>query len=54
VVGFEIPSLLLCAVWLRFLGGESWRSTVAVSVVTVAAFHVLFVELLSIPLPRLV
>jgi putative tricarboxylic transport membrane protein len=30
VMGFEIPSVLLCMVWLRFLGGESWRSTVLV------------------------
>src|SRR5688572_12195651 len=34
VIGFEIPAFLLCVVWLRFLGGESWRSTIVVSVVT--------------------
>jgi putative tricarboxylic transport membrane protein len=54
VIGFEIPSLLLCAVWLRWLGGESWRSTVVVSVGVVAAFYVLFVLLLGIPVPRLI
>jgi putative tricarboxylic transport membrane protein len=53
VIGFEIPSLLLCAVWLRFLGGESWRSTIVVSVVTVAAFYLLFLYGLRIPLPHL-
>jgi hypothetical protein len=53
VVGFEIPSLLLCAVWLRFLGGESWRSTIVVSVGTVAAFYFLFLYGLRIPLPHL-
>lgn len=53
VIGFEIPSLLLCVVWLRFLGGESWRSTVAVSVVTVAVFYLLFLYGLRIPLPHM-
>ena len=54
VIGFEIPSLLLAFVWLRFLGNESWVSSVAISVGTVAAFYVLFVLLLQIPLPRLI
>jgi putative tricarboxylic transport membrane protein len=53
VIGFEIPSLLLCAVWLRFLGGESWRSTVLISIGTVAAFYFLFLYGLRIPLPHL-
>jgi putative tricarboxylic transport membrane protein len=53
IIGFEIPSLLLCVVWLKFLGGESWRSTVIVSVVTVAAFYLLFLYGLRIPLPHL-
>jgi hypothetical protein len=54
VIGFELPSLVLMIVWLRFLGGESWRMTALVSVVTVAAFYALFIVALSIPLPRLV
>jgi len=54
VIGFELPSLVLCLVWTRFLGGESWRSSVLVSVCAVAAFHLLFVELLGVPLPRLI
>ena len=53
VIGFEIPSLLLSVIWLRFLGGESWRSTIVVSIVTVAAFYVLFLYGLRIPLPHL-
>jgi hypothetical protein len=53
VIGFEIPSLVLCVVWLRFLGGETWRSTVLVSVGTVAVFYALFLYGLSIPLPHL-
>jgi putative tricarboxylic transport membrane protein len=52
-IGFEIPSLLLCVIWLRFLGGESWRSTVVVSIATVAAFYFLFLYGLSIPVPHL-
>ncbi|MGW0804655.1 tripartite tricarboxylate transporter TctB family protein [Nonomuraea sp. NPDC002799] len=54
VIGFEVPSLLLVLVWLRWLGGESWRTSIVVSIATVAAFYVLFVLLLQIPLPRLI
>jgi putative tricarboxylic transport membrane protein len=54
LIGFEIPSLLLAFVWLRFLGRESWISSVVISVGTVAAFYVLFVLVLQIPLPRLI
>jgi len=53
-IGFEIPSLLLCVVWLKFLGGESWRSTVLISLGTVAAFYLLFLYGLRIPLPHLI
>jgi putative tricarboxylic transport membrane protein len=53
IIGFEIPSLLLCVVWLKLLGGESWRSTAIVSVVTVGAFYLLFLYGLRIPLPHL-
>lgn len=53
-VGFEIPSLLLGIIWLRFLGGETWRSTIVVSVATTAAFYVLFLYALKIPLPHLI
>lgn len=54
LIGFEIPSLLLVFVWMRFLGKESWVSSTAVSIGTVVAFYVLFVVLLEIPLPRLI
>jgi hypothetical protein len=53
LIGFELPALALCVVWLRFLGGETWRSTAVVSVVTVAAFYLLFLYALNIPLPHL-
>ena len=52
-LGFELPALGLCVVWLRFLGGESWRSTIVVSLGTVAAFYALFLYGLRIPLPHL-
>ncbi len=54
VTGFEIPALVLSVIWLKFLGGESWRNTVVISVVTVAAFYLLFLYGLRIPLPHLI
>ncbi|MCV7287355.1 tripartite tricarboxylate transporter TctB family protein [Mycolicibacterium wolinskyi] len=54
LIGFEIPAVLLCVIWLRFLGGESWRSTIVVSVVTTAVFYFLFLYGLRIPLPHLI
>jgi putative tricarboxylic transport membrane protein len=54
VTGFEIPALVLCVVWLKFLGGESWRNTIVISVVTVAVFYFLFLYGLRIPLPHLI
>jgi len=53
LIGFEIPGLLLCVVWLKLLGGESWRTTAIVSLTTVAAFYLLFLYGLRIPLPHL-
>lgn len=52
-IGFEIPAFALCIVWLRFLGGETWRSTVAISLCTTAAFYLLFLYGLGISLPHL-
>jgi len=54
LTGFEIPALALCVIWLRFLGGESWRNTVVIGVVTTAAFYFLFLYGLRIPLPHLI
>jgi hypothetical protein len=53
LIGFEIPSVALCIVWLRFLGGETWRSTIVTSLVTTAVFYMLFLYGLRIPLPHL-
>jgi putative tricarboxylic transport membrane protein len=54
LTGFEIPALALCTIWLRFLGGESWRNTIVISVVTTAVFYFLFLYGLRIPLPHLI
>jgi hypothetical protein len=54
LTGFEIPAVLLCVVWLKFLGGESWRNTIVITVVTVAVFYLLFLYGLRIPLPHLI
>ena len=53
VIGFEIPAALLAFVWLRFLGGESWRSSVITSVGAVVGFYLVFVAALSVPIPHL-
>ncbi|MFC7330202.1 tripartite tricarboxylate transporter TctB family protein [Marinactinospora rubrisoli] len=53
VIGFEIPTVLLAFVWLRFLGGESWRSSAVISIAIVVAFYTVFVGLLSVPIPHL-
>ena len=47
-IGFELPSLLVFVFWLRFLGRESWRTTILVSVGATAVFYVLFIVLLGI------
>jgi len=53
VIGFEIPALLLSLVWMRFLGGESWRSAVLYSVVVVGALYGVFVGALGTNVPHL-
>jgi hypothetical protein len=52
-IGFEIPSVLVLALWLKVLGRESWLTTAVVSVTTTAVLYLLFVILLGTPLPRL-
>jgi putative tricarboxylic transport membrane protein len=53
VIGFEVPAALLCFVWLRFLGRESWRTSVITSLAVVAAFYLVFVAALAVPIPHL-
>ncbi|WP_432562533.1 tripartite tricarboxylate transporter TctB family protein [Kineococcus sp. SYSU DK003] len=52
-VGFEVPAALLTFVWLRFIGRESWRLSVVVSLLVVAAFYAVFVGALAVPIPHL-
>ncbi|MFI6760899.1 tripartite tricarboxylate transporter TctB family protein [Micromonospora sp. NPDC050417] len=52
-IGFEIPTLLIMALWLKVLGREGWLTTIAVSVTTTATLYLLFITLLGVPLPRL-
>jgi putative tricarboxylic transport membrane protein len=53
VIGFEIPAALLAFVWLRFLGHESWRTSIVTSLAVVVAFYLIFVAALSVPIPHL-
>lgn len=53
LIGFEIPALLLSFVWMKLLGGESWRSAILYSVLTVVAFYLIFVVALRTQLPHL-
>ena len=53
LIGFEIPALILCIIWMRFLGGETWRSTLLVSAIVVAAFYGIFVLALGTSIPHL-
>jgi Tripartite tricarboxylate transporter TctB family len=52
-IGFEIPALLLTFIWLKFLGKETWRMSVVLSFAVVAAFYLIFVMALSVPIPHL-
>ncbi|MET1033951.1 MAG: tripartite tricarboxylate transporter TctB family protein [Arthrobacter sp.] len=54
VIGFEIPSLLLCLIWMKFLGGETWRSAVLYSVLVVAGFYGIFILALGTSIPHLI
>jgi hypothetical protein len=53
VIGFEIPAALLTFVWLRYLGGESWRLSIVISITVVIAFYAIFVGALSVRIPHL-
>ncbi|HEY9357597.1 MAG TPA: tripartite tricarboxylate transporter TctB family protein [Arthrobacter sp.] len=53
LIGFELPALVLCVIWMRFLGGETWRSTLLVSAAVVIAFYAIFVLALNTSIPHL-
>lgn len=52
-VGFLFSSFILLIVWLRWFGGESWRSTLLVAAASSAGLFVLLDVLLGVPLPSL-
>ncbi|MEV6349073.1 tripartite tricarboxylate transporter TctB family protein [Actinoplanes sp. NPDC051851] len=52
-IGFEIPTALLALVWLRLLGHESWRLSIALSLGVTVAFYALFVGALGVTIPHL-
>lgn len=54
LIGFEIPALMLCIVWMRFLGGEGWRSAILYSVLIVVAFYAIFIVALGTSIPHLI
>ncbi|MCR8674562.1 tripartite tricarboxylate transporter TctB family protein [Micrococcus sp. HG099] len=54
MIGFEIPAFVLCIVWMKFLGGESWRSTILYSAIVVVAFYAIFIAALGTSIPHLI
>lgn len=54
IIGFEIPALAMSIVWMKFLGGESWRSAVLYSVIVVAVFYAIFIMALGTSIPHLI
>lgn len=53
MIGFEIPGLILCIIWMKFLGSETWRSTLLISALVIAAFYGIFVVALNTSIPHL-
>ncbi|BCW52875.1 MULTISPECIES: tripartite tricarboxylate transporter TctB family protein [unclassified Arthrobacter] len=53
LIGFEIPALILCIIWMKFLGSETWRSTLVISAIVVASFYGIFVLALGTSIPHL-
>lgn len=54
LVGFEIPTVGLLVLWIRFLGRESWLTTAATAILSTAAAYALFITGLGVPLPHLI
>lgn len=51
VLGMTLPAIALLMFWMVVLGGVSWRRGALVSVVAALVLHLVFVELLAVPLP---
>ncbi|WP_347038048.1 tripartite tricarboxylate transporter TctB family protein [Glutamicibacter halophytocola] len=54
VIGFEVPALLLSFVWMRWLGGERWRSATLYSLIVVVIFYLIFIVALGTSIPHLI
>ncbi len=52
-VGFELPTVVLLAFWLRVLGREGWRTTLIVAVGGTAVVYAVFILGLGVALPHL-
>lgn len=53
-IGFEIPTVLLLAAWMRFLGRESWTTSALVPIAATSAAYAMFILGLGVPLPHLI
>ena len=53
IVGVEISLVLLFFLWLKVLGGESWRTSVLVSICATVVVYGLFILALKLQIPHL-
>ena len=51
LLGFWLSIALFMFVTMRWVAGQSWRSTIAFAIVTPVVFYLGFVRLLMVPLP---
>lgn len=49
--GFLLPALAMLLVWLRLLGGETWRWTLPLAVIGTIAMYLIFDVALGVPFP---
>ncbi|MFT3875380.1 MAG: tripartite tricarboxylate transporter TctB family protein [Propioniciclava sp.] len=52
-LGFEVPTLIVMVLWLKFIGKESWLSTVAYTLGVIAAVYLIFIVGLRVTIPHL-
>ncbi len=50
-VGYTLPTVALTIFWLKVIGGEKWRITLAISFTVSALFYLIFSYLLGVPFP---
>ena len=51
-LGFIVCSLLLLLITVRYVGSQTWRGAILVSIISSVGSYVLFEVWLSVPLPR--